>query len=191
MPHKHGGRAPVRKMEQLFSWFDSHDHSSLLRRLYVVEHGTSHSIIPRVMQRKLQMSGRDPSAFVQQISIYVSSRFLPFESLAFNRVRAQPGGGGGGGGGDGGVHGRSWPAAIAEKRSGNLDADMAQLRCGMPGASDFCDPQNRTLADDRVGYLFNDYAVAFSNMGRLNPLHGVIATRDFLPLRCTYHGRKS
>lgn len=128
------------------------------------------------MQRKLQMSGRDPSAFVQQISIYVSSRFLPFESLAFNRVRAQRFGGGGGGGG---VHGHSLPAAIAEKRSGNLDADMAQLRCGMPGASDFCDPQNRTLADDRVGYLFNDYAVAFSNMGRLNPLHGVIATRDF------------
>jgi hypothetical protein len=42
----------------------------------------------------------------------------------------------------------------------------------------------RTMADARVGYVSNDDAVGFANMGRLTAHHGVVATRHFVnPLR--------
>jgi hypothetical protein len=115
------------------------------------------------------------SAFEDQVTVGISSRFLPGESLAFNRVRAQRFGG------DGDTN--SSGASLRKDPEGLVE-ELRSLPCQLPTASDFCAPKERTMADARVGYVSNDDAVGFANMGRLTAHHGVVATRHFVnPLR--------
>ena len=157
-------------MEHLLAYYEQDGHADgegaeLLRRLYVVEQAISRSSIPAAMRNRLRVSGRDPQAFEVQTSVGIWSRYLPSESLAFNRVRSQRFGSG---------------FARRPSEGGALDADMARMRCDAPGASDFCDVRNRTMADERIGYVEGENALAFANMGRLNALHAVVATRVFV-----------
>ena len=190
-----------RRMEHLGAMYADlrSKHASLLRRLYIVELGTARSTIPTQMRKSehllkvhttsvtctdrmraftnagLEAQGRDARAFEDQVTVGISSRFLPGESLAFNRVRAQRFGG------DGDTN--SSGASLRKDPEGLVE-ELRSLPCQLPTASDFCAPMERTMADARVGYLSNDDAVGFANMGRLTAHHGVVATRHFVnPLR--------
>ncbi len=108
------------------------------------------------------------------MTIGISNRLIPGESLAFNRVRAHRFGTGSSSSND--DLPSNIPAGLAE--------ELRLLSCQMTTASDFCAPMNRTMADERVGYLSNDAAVGFANMGRLTAHHGVVASRQLVnPMR--------
>ena len=154
---------PPRQMEDLAAWYAG-PQGALLRRMYLVEQSISHTRVPAAMSRKLQRQGRDPRAFERQLSIGISSRLVPADSLAFNRVRAQ----------------RFGATATGTASSAALTDEMRGLACGQSASSDFCDPSNLTMVDERVGYLSNAEAVAFANMGRLTALHAVVASRRFV-----------
>ena len=174
------------------------DASMLLRRLYHLELTSAQSRLPLQMKQRLLSQGLDPTSFESQTTMTISSRLLPHESLVFNRVRSRRFGVSASGSG-GAVDAR-------------LIADLGGLDCGLPASSDFCEATNRTMADAslgslghcpdstpnripnphpdrdlaqaRVGYLSDDRAVAFANMGRVTALHGVVATRRFAsPIR--------
>jgi hypothetical protein len=163
-----GGKRRVRSMDGLAEWHTSAttERATIFRRLYDIERTVSYSHVPPAMRRRLEAAGRSPADFESQVSVVVQSRVLPSESVAFNQVRAQRFVGA--------------PRPHDTGAGGSLDAAAAALHCQLPGASDFCDPHNRTLADPRIGYLTNGAAVGFANMGRLTALHGVVATARFV-----------
>lgn len=165
LPHCSSSR--IHHMEDLASLYTNSsscgEHASLLRRLYVVERTVANSKIPFEMRQRLEASGRDVRLFERQVVISVSSRVLLGQSLAFNRVRSQ----------------RVGSSDLCNCREG-LAVELRRLPCHLPTSSDFCNPANRTMVDERVGYLTSIEAVGFANMGRLTALHGVIATRQFV-----------
>ena len=200
-PHADYGKL-IRRMEELANFYDSSQsaHARVLRRLYMIESATARSKLPAAMHTSeceihsaaarsqcadglpsvpvsppagLKAQGRVARHFETQVVVVISSRVLPGESLAFNRVRSQRFGSSDSGGGS-----AASPAGLAE--------ELLRLPCHLPTSSDFCAPANLTMADDRVGYLTSHDAVAFANMGRLTALHGVVASRRFAdPLHLT------
>lgn len=158
----------VQSMEDLCSWYLERDGAAL-REMFHVDCSRSRSSIPAQMLEKLHSQRKNASLFADQQSIRISNLWVPAESLAFNRARAM----------------RFGAAAQSSltSRTQSLMLFLDSLSC--PTSSDFCDPTSRTMALEKIGYLTGSaHAVAFANMGRLTPTHGVVATtKTSNPLR--------
>ena len=157
-------------MEELCNQYVGLDRAAL-REMFHVDCARSRSSIPAQMLDKLRSQGKNASVFLDQQSIRISNQWVPAESLAFNRVRAMRFGSAG--------------QSSLTSRAQSLALFLDSLHC--PTSSDFCEPTSRTMALEKVGYLTeSSHAVAFANMGRLTPTHGVVATRVTTnPLRLT------
>ncbi|KAL1523511.1 hypothetical protein AB1Y20_018448 [Prymnesium parvum] len=166
-------------------WRVPEEAAALTALLYDVERTVAYSAIPPQMRRKLEASGRAPHRFAVQQCVTIGGRFLSSEALSFNRVRslrfthAAPKGAEARGGHAAAEAGEG--VEVAAPRQRELVASLDQQSCQ---PADLCDPLNWTMADASIGYLQNERAVAFANMGRVTALHGVVVARHVRsPLR--------